>query len=198
MNDIKQTYEIAGTPAQVWRALTEPRIIEEWSGASATFPLQVGAAYLLWDGTIGGEIVEIVPQQKLVQTWKPQDWTRTDSIVTFMLMPQGSGTRVDLHHVNVEESDFDGTTEGWDLYYLGAIKRLLEGEAPEGAGEMAPAPAKRTRTAKRVVKKTAVRKTATREKTVAKKTPAKKKPVARSKTPAARRRKTTSPRTHSR
>ena len=166
MNDIKQTYEIAGTPAQVWRALTEPRIIEEWSGASATFPLQVGAAYLLWDGTIGGEIVEIVPQQKLVQTWKPQDWTRTDSIVTFMLMPQGSGTRVDLHHVNVEESDFDGTTEGWDLYYLGAIKRMFEAQKPKRAA------------AKKAAAKKPAKSKASKKKTTAKKT-VKKKPAAK-------------------
>ncbi|HEX7594139.1 MAG TPA: SRPBCC domain-containing protein [Anaerolineae bacterium] len=129
MSDIKQTYEIAAAPAEVWRALTDPRIIEEWSGARANFPLEVGAAYALWDGTIGGEIVEIVHGQKLAQTWKPQDWTRTDSVVTFTLTPRGNGTRVDLLHVNVEESDYDGTTEGWDIYYLGAIKRMFEASA---------------------------------------------------------------------
>jgi uncharacterized protein YndB with AHSA1/START domain len=167
MNDIKQSYEIAATPAEVWRALTEPRIIEEWSEAKADFPLQAGAAYSLWDGSIGGTIVEFVPLQKLVQTWKPQEWVRTDSIVTFTLLPQGNGTRVDLHHVNVEESDFDGTTEGWDIYYLGAIKRMFEAQKPKRAAAKKPA-------GKKPAKSKAAKKTGTAKKAVKKKTAAKK------------------------
>ncbi len=131
MSDIKQTYDIAAAPAEVWRALTDPRIIEEWSGARANFPLEVGAKYSLWDGSIVGEVVVIELNQRLAQTWKPQDWTRTDSVVTFTLTPRGNGTRIDLVHVNVEESDYDGTTEGWDAYYLGAIKRMFEASAPK-------------------------------------------------------------------
>jgi uncharacterized protein YndB with AHSA1/START domain len=169
MNDIKQTYEIAATPAEVWRALTEQRIIEEWSEARANYPLQVGAAYSLWDGSIGGEIVEFVPLQKLVQTWKPQDWIRTDSIVTFVLMPHGSGTRVDLHHVNVEESDFDGTTEGWDIYYLGAIKRMFE--AQKGKRTAAKKGAAKQKPAKKPTKRITVKKNTAAKKTV-KKSPA--------------------------
>ena len=167
MNDIKQSYVIAATPAQVWRALTEPRIIEEWSGARANYPLQVGAAYSLWDGTIGGEIVEFVPLQKLVQTWKPQDWVRGDSIVTFTLLPHESGTRVDLHHVNVEESDFDGTTEGWDIYYLGAIKRMFEEQEPKR-------PAAKKQAARKPAKGKAAKKSGAAKKAVKKKVAAKK------------------------
>ncbi|MGE5264789.1 MAG: SRPBCC family protein, partial [Acidobacteriota bacterium] len=36
---------IAAPTEDVWRALTDPRIIQEWSGAVAEFPLQVGATY---------------------------------------------------------------------------------------------------------------------------------------------------------
>ena len=37
MKPIQQTYLIDATPAQVWRALTDPEIIAEWSGADAEF-----------------------------------------------------------------------------------------------------------------------------------------------------------------
>ncbi len=123
---IEQTYNIKASPEAVWRALTDQKEIQEWSGANAYFIPQAGAQYTLWDGTIGGKIVQVVPLRKLVQTWKPQEWTRDDSVVTFTLTPTRDGTRVDLLHVNVEESDYDGTTEGWDIYYLGVIKKMLE------------------------------------------------------------------------
>ncbi|MBI5030207.1 MAG: SRPBCC domain-containing protein [Chloroflexi bacterium] len=126
MNKIEQSYIIPATPEQVWRALTEPELIEEWSGADAEFDPTVGGVYSLWDGSISGEIIEVAPRKKLVQSWKPDDWTIENSIVTFTLSSVSKGTRVDLVHENIEDFDFEGTTEGWDSYYLGAIKRMFE------------------------------------------------------------------------
>ena len=129
MKPIQQTYLIDATPAQVWRALTDPEIIAEWSGADAEFEPTVGAEYALWDGGIVGQIVEVVPNKKLVQTWMPDSWMREDSVVTFTLTPVGKQTQVDLLHENVEGFDYAGTVEGWDAYYLGVIKRMFETKA---------------------------------------------------------------------
>jgi uncharacterized protein YndB with AHSA1/START domain len=126
MNTIKQTYLINASPAEVWRALTDPEVIEAWSDADAEFEPIVGVEYALWDGSICGEIVEVVPRKKLVQTWQPDNWERTDSVVTFALKSVGKKTRVDLLHENVEGFDYAGTSEGWDAYYLGAIKRMFD------------------------------------------------------------------------
>ncbi len=126
---IKQTYDLKASVAAVWRALTDVEEIQQWSGANAFFVAQAGALYTLWDGQIGGKILEIVPQKKLVMTWKPENWTREDSVVTFTLTPTKSGTRIDLLHENVEEDDYNGTDEGWEVYYLGEIKRMLEARA---------------------------------------------------------------------
>lgn len=143
MKNIKQSYLIAASPAEVWRALTDPALIEEWSGADAVFEPTVGAKYELWDGSFCGKIVEVIPNQKLVQTWQPDYWETDDSIVTFTLTPVGGKTRVDLLHENVEAFDYEGTKEGWELYYLGAIKQMLE--------EHNAKPVKQTKTAKKPV-----------------------------------------------
>jgi uncharacterized protein YndB with AHSA1/START domain len=155
MNTISQTYEIAATPARVWRALTDPKMIRQWSDADADFSLEPGALYSLWDGSIGGEIVAVVPRKKLVQTWKPDNWTIENSVVTFTLTPIAQGTRVDLVHENVEDWDFEGTSAGWDEYYLGAIKRMLEAKPKTRITKSA----KRTVTKKRATKKGARKKT---------------------------------------
>jgi uncharacterized protein YndB with AHSA1/START domain len=126
MKQIKQTYMVAAPVAAVWRALTEPELIEEWSGADAEFEPTVGTPYALWDGSITGVILQVEPHKTLVQSWKPDNWTIEDSVVTFTLSPDGKVTRVDLLHENVEEFDYAGTSEGWDQYYLGAIKRMFE------------------------------------------------------------------------
>ena len=71
----------------------------------------------------------------------------------------GGTTLVDLVHENVEDSDYDGTDEGWDIYYLGAIKRMLEAR---GAGseesKRKPASAKTARPAAKKPKAQVARK----------------------------------------
>ena len=171
MNKIEQTYLIPATLAQVWRALTDPKVIEEWSGADAEFEPTVGFAYALWDKSICGKIIEVMPRKKLVQSWKPTDWTIENSVVTFTLSSVAQGTRVDLFHENVEEFDFEGTTEGWDLYYLGAIKRMFEakpgntkpGNAKTAKGTKA-AKGKKTAAKKKVAVKKSVKRTASQKK----------------------------------
>lgn len=165
MNSIKQTYLIHASPQQVWRALTDPRLIEKWSGASATFEPEVGTDYSLWDGSIVGGILDVVTNELLVQTWKPSDWTVDNSVVTFTLTRVGDKTQVDLLHENVEESDYAGTSEGWDIYYLGAIKKMFE----ENPGIAKTGNAKPTKSAKVAQKPIAKSKSVTKKKIVAKK-----------------------------
>ena len=124
--NIEQTYDIKASREDVWRALTDPKEMQEWSGANAYFIPQPGAMYTLWNGDITGKVLKAEPHALLCQTWQPKDWTRTDSVVTFMLGASKDGTKVVLLHENVEDADYDGTNEGWDIHYLGAIKKMLE------------------------------------------------------------------------
>lgn len=163
MKKIKQSHLINASPAEVWRALTNPNLIEEWSGANAKFVPEVGAKYALWDGSFCGKIVEVVPNKKLVQTWQPDYWETEDSVVTFTLTPVGGKTRVDLLHTNVEESDYAGTREGWELYYLGAIKQMLEERAPKRKPGSTK-PTKKAKPAKKPAAKKAGKESATRKK----------------------------------
>ncbi len=158
--EIRQVYIIRASPEEVWRALTDPKEIQEWTGANAYFIPQPGAMYTLWNGDISGKVLEAAPQRKLVQTWMPKDWTRTDSVVTFTLTPTKEGTRVDLLHVNVEESDYDGTSEGWDIYYLGVIKKMLD----KRVKKVAPAKKTAVKKIKPKAKKSAAKKKTSKKK----------------------------------
>jgi uncharacterized protein YndB with AHSA1/START domain len=166
MNTIKQTYLIDASPAEVWRALTEPEIIELWSDADAEFEPRQGAEYALWDGSIVGEVVAVVPRKKLAMTWQPDHWIVQDSLVTFTLTPVGKQTRIDLLHEHVEAFDYEGTREGWDAYYLGAIKRMFEKKIAKSRNTK---PAKKAKAAKgkdAARKKSAKTKKATRKKRI--------------------------------
>lgn len=127
MKTITQTYVIKAPPSRVFKALTDAEEIAAWSGSEATMDPQPGGAYSLWDGSIFGTNLEVVPDRKLVQSWREDTWEAgADSKVTFTLTPDGDGTRVDLQHQDVPEDEYDAIAEGWDIYYLGVIKGYLE------------------------------------------------------------------------
>ena len=93
MDRIEQSYLIAAPLEDVWAALTDPALIEKWSGANAKYVAQPNVEYSLWDGSIGGRILEVEHHKRLYKTWKPDNWARTDSVVTFLLSPARGGTR---------------------------------------------------------------------------------------------------------
>ena len=176
---IEQTYTIKASPERVWAALTDAGLMAKWTGTQARFEARAGGTYTLWDDYVSGEIVTYEPPKKLVQTWQPNNWAIQDSTVTFTLSKVRGGTRVELLHQNVQPEDFNGTANGWDEFYIGAIKAMLEAENPK------PKP-KQVRKAARA-KKAAAKAPRKKQAQAAKKKPqaAKKKPQATKKKPQA-------------
>lgn len=125
---IEQIYQIKASPERVWAALTDPTLQMKWTGAHAEYDARVGGTYTLWDDYVTGEIVECVPPKKLAQTWQPNDWTIENSVVSFTLKKTRGGTQLELVHENVQPEDYVGTREGWNQFYIGAIKSMLEAE----------------------------------------------------------------------
>ena len=128
MNVISQTYLMKAKPSEVFAALTDPQIIQKWSGAPAQMDDKVGTKFALFGGQIHGTNLESVPNQKLVQAWKAGDWEKP-STVTFTLVPAPEGTKVELQHAGVPEAAQAHISEGWDTNYLGKMRKMFSGEA---------------------------------------------------------------------
>jgi activator of HSP90 ATPase len=71
-----------------------------------------------------GTNLEVIPNKKIVQEWCYENWT-TPSKVTFTIKAKGKGSVVTLIHEDVPEESFKSISEGWDLYYLGAIRDMF-------------------------------------------------------------------------
>jgi uncharacterized protein YndB with AHSA1/START domain len=130
MKTISQTHTIKAPIERVFQSLTSAKDIKAWSGSPASFEAKEGGLYQMWDDWVRGSIKEIVPNKKLVQSWEPSDWKKQDkeSIVTFTLSEKGGQTVVKLDQTNVPEDQYKGTSDGWNQYYLGAMKEYLENQ----------------------------------------------------------------------
>ena len=122
---IQQTYEINATPEEVFDALVNPEIIQDWSGDEAKMSDEVGAKFSLWGGQMFGTNLEVIKNKKLVQEWCYDQW-ENPSKVTFTIKVIEKKTIVELLHEDVPEKSVTSITEGWDIYYLGAIKEMFE------------------------------------------------------------------------
>ncbi len=107
--------EIAQPAEKIWRALTQPHLIEEWLMKS-DFKSVEGHRFTLRNQpkpdvnvVIECEVLEIEPLKTLSYTWRAFE---TDTIVTFTLTPTNTGTLL-----RVEQSGFGPDQE---LAYRGA------------------------------------------------------------------------------
>jgi activator of HSP90 ATPase len=125
--DIRKTYVIAAPNSKVWAALTDPDVIERWGGGPADMAAEPDSAFSLWGGSIFGTVVDVDPGRSMMQEWYGGNWD-DPSIARFTLTADASGgTRLELENTGVPDEDAPDIDAGWDDYYLGPIKTLLEG-----------------------------------------------------------------------
>jgi len=125
MPTIQRTYEMNATPEEVFEALINPNLIQTWSGDEAKMNAKVGGIFSLWGGQMFGINLEIVKNKKLVQQWSYDQW-KEPSKVTFTIKANGKKTTIDLLHEDVPELSLTSISEGWDIYYLGAMQDMFE------------------------------------------------------------------------
>ena len=124
--------EIAFPPEKLWRALTQPHLIEEWLMKNDFKPV-VGHSFKLrgeWGGVLDCEVLVLEPNRTLSYRW---DHTHEDaaydlrSVVTFTLTPTDGGT-----HLRMEQAGFrttqkqalGGALHGWQGV-LASLEQVL-------------------------------------------------------------------------
>ena len=117
--------EFPHPPEKLWRALTQPHLIEEWLMKN-DFKPAVGHRFNLsgeWGGVLDCKVLAVEPHKTLSYTW---DFNHEDaafnlkSVVTFTLTPTSTGT-----HLRVEQAGFrpdqkqayGGAHAGWKQFF---------------------------------------------------------------------------------
>jgi uncharacterized protein YndB with AHSA1/START domain len=124
--------EFPHPPEKLWRALTQPHLIEAWLMKNDFKPV-VGHSFNLrgdWGGVLDCEVLAVEPNKTLCYTW---NFAHDDaafnlkSVVTFTLTPAGTGT-----HLRMEQSGFrpdqkqahGGAKFGWQKF-LADLEQVL-------------------------------------------------------------------------
>jgi len=126
--------EIPHPPEKVWRALTQPHLIEEWLMKN-DFKLAMGHRFnfradYLPNGALDCEVLAVEPNKKLSYTWNSVSDNAAfnlKSVVTGSLTSTSAGT-----HLRMEQSGFrpdqsqayQGAKYGWPQF-LAKLEQIL-------------------------------------------------------------------------
>ena len=131
---------IRTTPAKLWDALTNPEMTRQYYYNSRVLTdLRVGGkfAYEGPDGQINldGEIIEIVPERKLVTTFKAT-WAPDGepTRIEFEIEPMGEACKLTMTHYDYAKAKA-GVEMGWPMIVAG-LKTLLETGKPLNLPDM--------------------------------------------------------------
>ena len=118
--------EMPHPPEKLWRALTQPQLIEEWL-LKGDFKPDVGHRFNLsadW-GVVNCQVLVVEPNKSLSYTWSAYS---LKSVVTWTLTPTSTGT-----HLRMEQSGFrpdqpqayQGAWYGWQQFFA-KLEQVLQ------------------------------------------------------------------------
>jgi activator of HSP90 ATPase len=121
----RRLYEVLLSSAEF--SASTKKSFDNFTTMSAHIDSVVGGIFSLFDGHIIGRILELVPNQRIVEAWRVVDWPAgVYSIAKFELKPQGSGTKIIFDHIGFPEGLKQHLTSGWQEHYWGALTKYLQ------------------------------------------------------------------------
>jgi uncharacterized protein YndB with AHSA1/START domain len=112
-------------PEKIWRALTQPHLIEEWLMKNDFIPVidHQFALHAEW-GRVNCKVLEIEPNKSLSYTW---NGLGLESTVTWTLTPSPAGTHLRMEQQGFQPDQkqaFHGARTGWPRFFT-AMEELL-------------------------------------------------------------------------
>ncbi len=105
-------------PEKVWRALTQPHLIDEWL-MKTDFKPAVDHRFTLgaeW-GTVDCQVTAIEPNKSLSYRW---DALGIETVVTWTLTPTSSGTHLRMEQIGFrpdQQQAYQGAKYGWPKFF---------------------------------------------------------------------------------
>jgi len=124
---IHQEVVFEASPSRVYDALTDAARFSEFSGgAEAEIDAVAGGGFSAFGGMIVGRIVDLVPNERIVQAWRVSSWEAgVYSIARFDLQPSGQGTRLIFDQAGFPSSEVEHLEAGWTKMYWEPLQKYL-------------------------------------------------------------------------
>lgn len=125
--------DIPHPPEKIWRALTQPILIEEWLMKNDFEPV-IGHRFKLrgeWGGILDCEVLAVETNRRLAYTWNfahEDPAYALQSVVTLTLTPTDKGTHLRMEQAGfrpTQNQAFHGANHGWQEF-LGKLEGVVD------------------------------------------------------------------------
>jgi uncharacterized protein YndB with AHSA1/START domain len=135
------TTTIPASAQDIYDAWLDSLAHTEMTGSEAVMSDQVGDEVEAWDGYITGRNLELIPGERIVQSWRTRQFTdeHEDSIITLTLEKTEDGTLLTLVHSNVPKEMITYEQGGWHKHYFEPMQEYFAKDKRAGADRKAKA-----------------------------------------------------------
>jgi len=121
--------EVPYAPEKIWRALTQPHLIEEWLMKNDFRPAVDHRFNFRGDwGSVDCRVLTIEPNRTLSYTW---DAMGLESVVTWTLTPTAAGTHLRMEQAGFKPDQnqaYQGAKFGWQKFFA-KLEEVVKKEA---------------------------------------------------------------------
>jgi activator of HSP90 ATPase len=149
--DYRLTAVVPASAQEIYSAWLDSVAHSEMTGGQARMSDEIGAEVSAWDGYITGRNLELVPHQRIVQSWRTTEFTddHGDSIITLTLEDDDGGTLLTLVHSNVPNDQTSYEQGGWQERYFEPMAEYFSKRVGIGkSAKAAPTPMRKRATKK--------------------------------------------------
>jgi activator of HSP90 ATPase len=123
---LHQEIDLKAAPHRIYEILLDSKQFAAFTGRAAEISAVDGGAFKMFGGLIEGRNIELVPDTRIVQAWRPANWDPgVYSIVEFQLKSQAGGAKLILDHKGFPEGDFAHLDPGWHMQYWEPLAKYL-------------------------------------------------------------------------
>jgi uncharacterized protein YndB with AHSA1/START domain len=117
--------EFPFSPDKIWRALTQPHLIEEWLMKNDFKPVVDHRFSFSADwGAVDCRVLAVEPNRTVSYSWAAYG---LESVVTWTLTPTGTGTRLRMEQSGFradQQQAYQGAKHGWQKFF-GNLEQVL-------------------------------------------------------------------------
>ncbi|CAO3695125.1 unnamed protein product [Umbelopsis ramanniana] len=123
---LEEAVEFQTSAHELYETLLDSQRVAAWTRGSAKMSRDIGGKFEFFNGNVSGEIVETVPDKKIVQKWRLSTWPESHySQVTFTFDQASDSTKLIVKQTGVPVGEEEITQRNWTGYYWNSIKQTF-------------------------------------------------------------------------
>ena len=126
MKTIHQIIIFKTTPKTIYEIWLDSEKHSALIGDEAKISKEVNGKFSTFSGYSKGINLELVPNKKIVQTWRANEWEEDHySKITITLTKIKQGTKLEFIQEHVPDEFYESIYKGWMDFYWAPLKRMI-------------------------------------------------------------------------